>query len=93
MTWPGPRLMLLRPQVISRLTDNVTHVIYKSGRQTTLTWWRRQDLDDRPYIVGISWVTKSKEKGERLEEAAFTVNVDDEDVFQKVSAKSFRDYH
>ena len=70
--------------MLSRLTDNVTHVVFKSGKQTTLAWWRKQDEDDRPYIVGISWVTKSKEKGEKLDEKAFEVKVEDEDVFQKV---------
>ena len=34
--------------------------------------------------MGISWVTKSKEKGERLPEDRFVVEVGEEDVFQKV---------
>ncbi|ORX33582.1 hypothetical protein BD324DRAFT_584838 [Kockovaella imperatae] len=80
-------LRSLGARVISRLTDNVTHVIYKSGRQTTLSWWRRQDEETRPFIVGIGWVTKSKEKGEKLDEGAFAVNVEDEDVFSKVSKR------
>ena len=71
--------------MISRLTDNVTHIVYKSGRPTTLSWYRKQEEDERPHIVGLSWVTKCKQKGERLDEAAYLVKVADEDVFQKVN--------
>jgi len=35
--------------------------------------------------VGTSWVTKIKERGERLDETAFVVDVEEEDIFQKVS--------
>lgn len=66
------------------MTENVTHIIYKSGKPTTLAWYRKQDEDERPHIVGISWVTRSKEKGERLDEQPFAVKVADEDIFQKV---------
>lgn len=66
----------------------MTHIIYKSGRSTTLSWYRKQEADDRPHIVGISWVTKSKEKGERLDEASFLVKVAEEDIFQKVKLKA-----
>lgn len=69
-------------QVLGRPTESCTHIIYKAGKPTTLTWWRKQE--PRPHIVGISWVTKSKEKGERLSEDRFLVDVADEDVFQKV---------
>lgn len=36
-------------------------------------------------MVGISWITRSKEKGEKLDEEAFLVDVSEEDIFQKVS--------
>jgi hypothetical protein len=49
-----------------------------------LSWWRKQDEEDRPFIVGLTWVTKSKEKLERLDEGLFKVDVGGEDVFQKV---------
>lgn len=35
-------------------------------------------------IVGISWVTRSKEAGKKLDEAKFLVDIEDEDVFAKV---------
>jgi hypothetical protein len=46
-------------QVLTRPTENVTHIVYKSGRPTTLAWYRKQDEDERPKVVGISWVTRS----------------------------------
>lgn len=58
--------------------------MYKSGKPQTLAWYRKQEEDERPHVVGISWVTRSKEKGEKLDEAAFAVKVEEEDIFQKV---------
>lgn len=68
--------------MLSRPTENCTHIVYKSGRPNTLSWWRKQE--DPPHIVGISWVTKSKEAGKRLEEGPYRVEVAEEDIFQKV---------
>jgi hypothetical protein len=48
-----------------------------------LSWWRKQE--EKPHIVGITWVTRSRDRGERLNEDGFRVEVADEDVFQKVS--------
>jgi len=72
-------------QVNVRLTSAVTHIIYKSGLPTTLAWYRRQDQEERPYIVGVGWLLKSKKAGEKLDEAEFTVDIAIEDIFQKVS--------
>ena len=69
-------------QVLGRPTESCTHIVYKSGRPATLTWHRKQE--DPPHIVGISWVTKSKEAGKRLLEDPYVVDVGKEDVFQKV---------
>jgi hypothetical protein len=77
-------------QVNVRLTSAVTHIIYKSGLPTTLAWYRRQDQEERPYIVGVGWLLKSKKGGERLDEAEFTVDIGVEDIFQKVSTRCFR---
>jgi hypothetical protein len=63
----------------------VTHIIFKSGLPTTLAWYRRQDQEEKPYIVGVGWLLKSKKAGEKLDEAEFTVDIGVEDIFQKVS--------
>jgi hypothetical protein len=68
-----------------RLTSAVTHIIFKSGLPTTLAWYRRQDQEEKPYIVGVGWLLKSKKAGEKLDEAEFTVDIGIEDIFQKVS--------
>jgi hypothetical protein len=72
-------------QVNVRLTSAVTHIIFKSGLPTTLAWYRRQDQEEKPYIVGVGWLLKSKKAGEKLDEAEFTVDIGVEDIFQKVS--------
>ncbi|KAK8845394.1 hypothetical protein IAR55_006107 [Kwoniella newhampshirensis] len=72
----------LGAKVVTRPTESCTHIIYKSGKQATLNWFRRQD-DPKPFIVGIKWVMESKKAGKRMEETPFAVNVGEEDVFQK----------
>jgi hypothetical protein len=88
----GMRDSELTYQVLSRPSDSCTHVIYKSGRPATLNWYRKQkQLEEedpecrRPHIVGLSWVTRSKEAGKRLDEGKYAVEVGEEDVFAKVS--------
>ena len=119
-------------QVLARPSDSVTHLIYKSGKPSTLTWYRKQaaaaaeaaeeaeyqarlDQEARmdteiagsgpsdlgvkvepdqmgtggkkqvgPYIVGLSWVTRCKAEGKRVDEAKYAVDVKEEDVFGKV---------
>jgi hypothetical protein len=73
--------------VLGRPTESCTHIIYKAGKPSTLAWYRKQE-DPKPFIVGISWVTKSKDAGKRLAEDPFVVPVGEEDVFQKVGSLS-----
>ncbi|WVQ94037.1 hypothetical protein IAU59_001115 [Kwoniella sp. CBS 9459] len=72
----------LGARVQSRPSERCTHVIYKSGKSSTLAWWRKQE-DPKPLIVGIKWVTECKKAGQRVEEDKFVVDVSQEDVFQK----------
>ncbi|WWD22340.1 hypothetical protein CI109_106831 [Kwoniella shandongensis] len=72
----------LGAKVLTRPTESCTHIVYKSGKQATLNWFRRQD-DPKPFIVGIKWVMESKKAGKRMEEGRFAVDVGEEDVFQK----------
>ncbi|WVF66421.1 hypothetical protein IAT40_001161 [Kwoniella sp. CBS 6097] len=72
----------LGARVQSRPTERCTHVIYKSGKSSTLAWWRKQE-DPKPLIVGIKWVTECKKAGKKVEEDQFVVDVSKEDVFQK----------
>ncbi|RSH90643.1 hypothetical protein EHS25_001248 [Saitozyma podzolica] len=75
-------LRSLGARVLSRPTDSVTHIIFKSGRPNTLAWYRKQS--DPPHMVGISWVTKSKEAGKRVEEDKYKVDIGEvEEVFAK----------
>ncbi|KAJ9101068.1 hypothetical protein QFC21_003286 [Naganishia friedmannii] len=70
-------------RVLSKPTDNCTHVVFKSGKVSTLIWWRKQPLP-KPHIVGIGWVTRSTELGHRAVEETFQVDVTAQAVFQKV---------
>ena len=83
----------LRPKadkkVYGRPTESCTHIIYKSGRPTTLAWFRRQ-AEKKPLMVGIGWVAKCKEQGQKVDEGPFTVSIEDEAVFEKASLQSSR---
>lgn len=47
-----------------------------------MSWYRKQS--DPPHMVGISWVTKSKEAGRRVEEDKYRVDIGEvEEVFAK----------
>lgn len=67
-----------------RPSESCTHIIYKSGKPATLSWYRRQK-DPKPYIVGAGWVTKCKEEGRKVAEDLYAVQVEDECMFQKAS--------
>ncbi|CAD6571431.1 MAG: hypothetical protein TREMPRED_000284 [Tremellales sp. Tagirdzhanova-0007] len=79
-------LRYLGAKVLGRPTESCTHIIYKSGKPTTLSWWRRRQ--PKPYIVGISWLMKSKEKGVRLREEPFVVDVTEEDRRKSMEPKA-----
>lgn len=71
-------------QVLTKPTESCTHIIFKSGKISTLIWWRKQP-EPKPHMVGIGWVTKSRDTGERVQETGFEVDVAAQAVFQKVS--------
>lgn len=75
---------LIYRQVNLRLSTAVTHIIFKDGSDSTLAWYRRQEQDDKPYVVGVGWLLKSKKGNERLDEAEFAVDITVVDLFQKV---------
>lgn len=68
-----------------------THVIFKSGRPQTLTRLRAL-AEPRPHCVGVGWVVKCREKGERLPEQDFVIELGKgkEPIFQKVRFASSR---
>ncbi|ODN97066.1 hypothetical protein I350_08046 [Cryptococcus amylolentus CBS 6273] len=70
-------------KVLTRPGSTCTHIIYRSGREATLNWYRRQDEEDRPKLVGIKWVMDSKKAGKRVEEDKYLVDLSDETVFDK----------
>ncbi|WWC85714.1 uncharacterized protein L201_000580 [Kwoniella dendrophila CBS 6074] len=86
----------LGARVFAKPTESCTHIIYKSGKPSTLAWYRKhiQELEfnaeeeekekmKKPFIVGIKWVTECKKSGKRLDELPFLVDISEEDIFQK----------
>ncbi|WVR03343.1 hypothetical protein IAU60_000334 [Kwoniella sp. DSM 27419] len=73
----------LGARVFTRPTERCTHIVYKSGRQATLDWWRRQEKEQQPLVVGVKWVMDCKKNGKKVEEAKYVVDVSAEEVFQK----------
>lgn len=71
-------------QVLTKPTESCTHIIFKSGKISTLIWWRKQP-EPKPHMVGIGWVTKCRDTGALVEETGFEVDVAAQAVFQKVS--------
>lgn len=52
-------LKSLGARVLSRHTTQVTHIVFKAGRPGTLE--RVKACRQKPHVVGIGWVVKSKE--------------------------------
>ncbi|WVQ64708.1 uncharacterized protein L199_002875 [Kwoniella botswanensis] len=87
----------LGARVFARPSETCTHIIYKSGKPSTLSWYRKQkqEQEDRyqdedrdqdtpkTFIVGIKWVMRCKKFGKKLDEKDYEVDISEEDVFQK----------
>lgn len=69
-------LRSLGARILARATDNVTHIIFKGGRSTTLHRYRAYEVDRRPHLVGVGWIVRCKEKNERVPEEPFLINPD-----------------
>ena len=70
-------------QVTTRPTLTLTHIVYKAGRPGTLHRFRAHP-DPKPFLVGISWVVRCAEVGQRVDEKPYVVESGKEQVFQKV---------
>ncbi|WWD05937.1 hypothetical protein V865_004022 [Kwoniella europaea PYCC6329] len=87
----------LGARVFARPSETCTHIIFKSGKPSTLSWYRKQkqEQEDRyqdedrdqdtpkTFIVGIKWVMRCKKFGRKLDEKDYEVDISEEDVFQK----------
>ncbi|GAA6013584.1 hypothetical protein JCM10207_004782 [Rhodosporidiobolus poonsookiae] len=59
-------------RVTTRPSSLTTHIIFKSGRPSTLTYYRSL-RSTRPHLVGIAWIVRCAEVGQRVDEAPFRV--------------------
>jgi hypothetical protein len=69
-------------QVIYRFSKELTHIIFKNGRPTTLHRYHAMP-QPKPLLVGIGWVVRCKEVHEKIEEKEFIVEASKEAVYQK----------
>ncbi|CAE6448123.1 unnamed protein product [Rhizoctonia solani] len=69
-------LKKLGAKIVSRPTPSTTHIIFKSGHQSTLTKYKLYD-DPKPFLVGIAWVVQCAERLERVDEEGFRVKTDE----------------
>ena len=67
----------------------LTHIVYKSGRPSTLHSYRALD-DPKPHVVGISWVVACLEQGKKADETPYLVEVAKQAIFATVSTKARR---
>ncbi|KAJ1577611.1 hypothetical protein NDA11_006002 [Ustilago hordei] len=58
----------------------LTHIVYKSGRPSTLHSYRALD-DPKPHVVGISWVVACLEQGKKADEEPYLVEVAKQAIF------------
>lgn len=84
-TFASPSALLARAdrdalQVTTRPSSLTTHVIYKSGRPSTLQFVR--SCARPPRVVGIAWVVRCAEIGKKADEKAFVV-VEDKKEMEK----------
>ncbi|CAE6380384.1 unnamed protein product [Rhizoctonia solani] len=66
----------LGAKIVSRPTPSTTHIVFKSGHQSTLTKYKLYD-DPQPFLIGIAWVVQCVEKRQRVDEEAFRVKTDE----------------
>ncbi|SJX64044.1 uncharacterized protein SRS1_14699 [Sporisorium reilianum f. sp. reilianum] len=58
----------------------LTHIVYKSGRPSTLHSYRALD-DPKPHVVGIGWVVACLEQAHKADEAPYLVEVAKQAIF------------
>ncbi|TKY89928.1 hypothetical protein EX895_001226 [Sporisorium graminicola] len=58
----------------------ITHIVYKSGRPSTLHSYRALE-EPKPHVVGIGWVVACLEQGQKAEEAPYLVEVAKQAIF------------
>ncbi len=63
----------------------LTHIVYKSGRPSTLHSYRALDDHNKPHVVGISWVVACMEQSKKADEKPYLVEVAKQAIFQTVS--------
>ncbi|KAF8706781.1 hypothetical protein RHS03_04619, partial [Rhizoctonia solani] len=69
-------LRLMGAKIVSRPTPSTTHIVFKSGHQSTLTKYKLYD-DPKPFLIGIGWVVQCAERQERLDEERFRIRTDE----------------
>lgn len=57
----------------SRPSSLTTHIVFKSGKPTTLDFYRQTSLARRPHLVGIAWVVRCSELHTRVDESLFKI--------------------
>ncbi|SNX85199.1 uncharacterized protein MEPE_03908 [Melanopsichium pennsylvanicum] len=58
----------------------LTHIVYKSGRPSTLHGYRALE-DPKPHVVGVTWVVACLEQGKKAEESPYLVEVGKQAIF------------
>ncbi|SPO28615.1 uncharacterized protein UTRI_04493 [Ustilago trichophora] len=58
----------------------LTHIVYKSGRPSTLHTYRALE-DPKPHVVGISWVVACLDQGKKADETPYLVEVGKQAIF------------
>lgn len=80
----GAKVYLKPPSSSSKNFNNLTHIVYKAGKNITRTFYRELDQEFKPLVVGIGWVSKSMELGRKVDEKEYIVELGKEAIFSQV---------
>jgi len=72
-------LKRLNAKIITRPGTTATHIVWKSGLQSTLTRYSVMEAP-KPLLVGIGWVVQCVEKKQKVDEKRFLVDVKEAEV-------------
>ncbi|KAJ8508880.1 hypothetical protein ONZ45_g8888 [Pleurotus djamor] len=67
-------LQKLGARTLTRVGSTCTHIIYKNGLNSTVSRWRK--LNNKPAVVGITWVVDCAEQKTRVDETAYLIDLE-----------------
>ncbi|KAJ3805438.1 hypothetical protein F5876DRAFT_27924, partial [Lentinula aff. lateritia] len=68
----------LGAKVVRSVRSECSHIVYTSGRQTTVEQYLALDEERRPIAVGAAWLKDCRDAATRLPEASYLVDMEEQ---------------